>query len=60
MRTETHPNDARRSLSLIAASILIAVIGVLAVSAQLRPWSGSMQGPAADAFGTEAIVEFGD
>jgi hypothetical protein len=58
MPTETHPNDARHSLSLIAASILIAVVAVLAVSAQLRPWTGSLQGPSADA--TEALVEFGD
>jgi hypothetical protein len=60
MPTETHPNDARHILSLIAASILIAVVGVLAVSAQLRPWTGSMQGPSVDAVAAEAVAEFGD
>jgi len=60
MPTETHPINVRPKLSPIAASILIVVIGVLALSARVYPWSGSMQGPSADPSATEAVVEFGD
>jgi len=60
MPTETHPEDARPNLSPLAASILIVVVGVLALSARVYPWSGSMQGSPADATATQAVAEFGD
>ena len=53
MPTETHPIDARPSLSLIAASILIVVVGVFALATHV-------QGPSTDAVATEAVAEFGD
>ena len=52
MPAETHPIDARPSLSLIAASILIVSLGVLALTAHLHPRSGLAE--------AEAVAEFGD
>jgi len=60
MPTETHPIDARPSLSLIAASIVIVSLGVLALAAHAQPRSGSMQVWSTDATATEAVAEFGD
>jgi len=60
MPTETHPIDARPGLSLIAGSILIVALGVLALSAHVHPRSESMQGPSTDAIGTEDVAQFGD
>ena len=60
MTTETHPIDARPSLSLIAASILIVVAGALALGAHVHPRGGSMQGSSTGATATEVVAEFGD
>jgi hypothetical protein len=60
MPTQTHPIDARPSLSLIAAFTLIIFLGVLALAAQVHPRSGMMQGPSTDATATDAVAEWGD
>jgi hypothetical protein len=55
MPTETHPIDARPSLSLIAAFMLIVGFGVLALATQVQRPSTD-----ATATATEAVAEFGD
>ena len=58
MPTETHPIDARPSLSLIAAFMLIVGFGVLALGSHLQPRAGWGQLPASG--GATELVEFGD
>ena len=60
MPTETHPIDARPSISLLAAAILIVGFGVLALAGQFHPRSESTQGSSTDEIATEAVAEFGD
>ena len=59
MPTQTHLIDAPASRPLIAASILIVALGLLALGPQVHPRSGSMQGPSTDT-ATEAVAEWGD
>lgn len=60
MPTEAHPIDARPSLSLIAASVLIVSLGVLGLAAHVHPRSGAVQVRSTDVMVTEAVAEFGD
>jgi len=53
MPTQTHPIDARPSLWLIAAFMLIVGLGVLRLATQV-------QEPSTDAIATEAVAQFGD
>jgi len=53
MPTETHPIDARPSLSLIAAFLLIVGAGVVALAIQGQP-------PSTATIPVEAVAEFGD
>ncbi len=55
MTTHTYPIDARPSLWLIAAFVLIVGLGVLGLAADVRDPSASMQVPSID-----AVAQFGD